>query len=417
MNRVSVTVIFLFLFSGCYRSQPLDETNDDAGSSLPDTNTDTGSATDIDADTDADGDTDADSDSDSDTDTDTDTDSNIDTDTDADADGDTDTDSDSDSDADADADSDSETDSNADTDTGIETDTETDSILSGIARGIYDPKEVYLFGTVTEGYCGGEVVAHWSFPDRGTAGFDCHIDNYTAMICPDGILIYSNFWMTIAREFVCDGCPGWKPEDPYPEAVFDNDVQIYKCDVYPYLLKVIVGITGERLYRCGNFWYREDGEELPLYKSVLSYGYNDIVLSTNPPQLYLENIATNEEIVVDGPVLADLDTALATRVGGESEFWLASKNGEDVDLWSIEYAGEPTLEGRYPKPPDGYRVVMSRSATALDASGNLFQIGRSLDNSNDVIIYRTIDDVSEVVYTEGSNPLVRLHTSFLITGP
>ena len=60
---------------------------------------------------------------------------------------------------------------------------------------------------------------------------------------------------------------------------------------------------------------------------------------------------------------------------------------------------------------------MPSGSARLDSSGNLFQEGYGPATFEDVVIYRGLNGFSEVVYTEATNPAVKLHISSLITGP
>ena len=53
----------------------------------------------------------------------------------------------------------------------------------------------------------------------------------------------------------------------------------------------------------------------------------------------------------------------------------------------------------------------------LDKSGAFFQIGRGQGDFEDIIVRRDMQGGSEVVYTETTTPLVKIHISGLITGP
>jgi len=88
----------------------------------------------------------------------------------------------------------------------------------------FDSGDVYIFGTLLEGACGHGAVAHWGDPNTPLVGFDCYVDEGSAIVKPgEGRLVYRNVFEDHIREFHCDGCPDWTPEDPYPESVLSND--------------------------------------------------------------------------------------------------------------------------------------------------------------------------------------------------
>jgi hypothetical protein len=86
---------------------------------------------------------------------------------------------------------------------------------------IFDPSEVYLSGTLAEGTCELDAVAHWSCPNVAAVGFDCNFDGnavtMSAYVRPtDGRIVYANMFEDVIREFHCDGCPHHNGLRPYP---------------------------------------------------------------------------------------------------------------------------------------------------------------------------------------------------------
>ena len=87
----------------------------------------------------------------------------------------------------------------------------------------------------------------------------------------------------------------------------------------------------------------------------------------------------------------------------------------EPELWTIDLTGTATKTGDYALPPT------NNSATGtfgkLDGAGNFYQEGRGMATFEDIIIRRTLNGTSDVVYTEATNPHVKLHISAIITGP
>jgi hypothetical protein len=286
---------------------------------------------------------------------------------------------------------------------------EPDVVITGdVPNGVLNPEEVYIFGTLSEGLCGVDAIAHWSAPNVAAVGFDCYVNESTARVRNDGTLIYTNTFEDRLREFHCDGCPTWVPGMPYPSGVLANDTILATppCDATG-ISGFITGITGERLHRCGTAWHNASGTSVPLTGVPLSYGFGNKVLT----QTAVIDIATGEQFPITG---LPTGTTLTTRVAGPTSFWMARQASGETTLWRIDHAGGATLEGTYPAPPANH--TPSGSAR-LDGSGNLFQEGRGPATFEDVVIYRNLNGLSERVYTEATNPAVKLHISSLVTGP
>jgi hypothetical protein len=93
---------------------------------------------------------------------------------------------------------------------------------------------------------------------------------------------------------------------------------------------------------------------------------------------------------------------------------LPASSGEE--LWEIAADGAATLRGAFPSLPAGATGVQGYSSK-LDGCGALVQIGYGVATFEDVIVRREVGGASELVYTETSNPLVKIHISGLVTGP
>lgn len=91
----------------------------------------------------------------------------------------------------------------------------------------------------------------------------------------------------------------------------------------------------------------------------------------------------------------------------------------DPGLWLIRADSAAELTGLYPPPPAGTILrTQVRGSTVLSADGELFSIAtESANPGRDLIVRRTIDGTSEIVYDEDDDPLVKLHASSLVTGP
>jgi hypothetical protein len=284
-----------------------------------------------------------------------------------------------------------------------------DVVITGdVPHGVLSPGEVYIFGTVAEGSCGRDAIAHWSAPNVAAVGFGCYANESTAQVRNDGTLIYTNTFEDLLREFHCDSCPGWTPAMPYPANVLANDTTLATSPcVMGVIQGFIVGVTGARLHRCGNAWYDANGIAVPITGTPLSYGHANKVLTATA----VLDLATGQQVPITG---LGGGTTLTTRVAGPTSFWMARDLGGVVTRWRIEHGGAATLEGTYPPPPAGNTPAGS---ARLDSSGRLFQQGRGPGTFVDVVIARSLNGLSEVPYTEATNPVVKLHISSLVTGP
>ena len=135
---------------------------------------------------------------------------------------------------------------------------------AAVTGDLFDPDQVYLVGTLIEGGCGRDAVAHWGSPDSAVVGFHCHVDERSARIRPtDGRLLYTNVFEDLLREFHEDDWPS--PDSVYPDAPLDNDTVLPTppcTDGLDPLAGFLVSPTGTVLHRCRSdaaTWYDETG--------------------------------------------------------------------------------------------------------------------------------------------------------------
>jgi hypothetical protein len=81
-------------------------------------------------------------------------------------------------------------------------------------------------------------------------------------------------------------------------------------------------------------------------------------------------------------------------------------------LWEIDSTGATTELGTYPAWPES----LQPADYALSADGALYEMAFGSDGF-DVIVRRTIEGTSDIVYTEANHPFVKVHISSLFTGP
>lgn len=287
---------------------------------------------------------------------------------------------------------------------------------SPLTSDFLDYTQVYLAGTVEEGSCGRDAIAHLSEPDAGVTGFDCYFDGETAQIRPfDGRLLYQNTFEYAVHEFHCDACPY---AGTYPEAPLANDptLSLAPCvasDVEQ--PRFLVSPLGDVVHSCGlgGAWYDEDGVE------VYDDGGIDPLVHLGIDGLALTNTAVVDLVQGTYTPIEGLPSSsiVAARAFEGPTFLVAVYDGVGVDqLWQIDASGLATVVGTYPPPPPGVGQVFPFS-TRMDIRANLFQIAYGDEPFRDLVIRREPDGASDVVYDEIDEPLVRIHISSLVTGP
>jgi len=292
---------------------------------------------------------------------------------------------------------------------------------AGILPGPLDPSEVYLAGTLSEGACYLDALTHWSTPNVASTGFDCYFDSQRAVIRPtDGRLIYTNVFENVVREYHCDDClvtkgSMWK----YPSGVLNNDTIITTpCPgTAPKVASFKISPDGELLYQCQyNSPEWRDASGAVVYNSMtdglFATGASGWVLTATR----VMNLKTSIANTITGlPHLTSSWRAIRWTTDG---FWVSvalGGSGGAAQLWKISTSGAAQLVGDYPPYPP---MISARYDSKLDGSGRLFSMAS--DNSEtflDVIVRRELGKSTEVIYSEKSDPLVKIHISYLVTGP
>jgi hypothetical protein len=279
---------------------------------------------------------------------------------------------------------------------------------------VLQPEEVYIAGTLSEGACYLDALAHWSTPNDAVAGFDCYFDERGAKIRPtDGRLLYSNTFEGLLREFHCDTCPIDSTSE-YPDNPLGNDFVLATpaCDPDESTsLGHLVSPDGAIAYRCNGFldtWYDERGAVVyDGAEPLLHLGHDGLALTTNS----VLSLSTGAVVPIVG---LPAGNPVTIRADSEDGFRVVMTT-EQPELWHVSATGAATSLGIYPPIPAGYSPY--GFIAALDGCGVLFQQGSGLEVFEDVILRRELGGTTDVVYTEATNPLVKLHISALVTGP
>lgn len=268
---------------------------------------------------------------------------------------------------------------------------------------IFDPKEVYILGTLKPGTCGRNALSHWSTPDHVVLGLGCAAGRDTAAIRPtDGRILYADQGDGV-RRFHCDICP-WVPDSDPREPYIANDPIINSCPGQADYDLVLIAPDIGHLYHCAGTWSDALGE--PRYAEefgeLLHLGHDGWAL-TETGVVNLENGSFAG--FIDLPA-SDLIAVRADPAGG---FFVATR--DEPELFHVGLDGHVVSMGHFPPlPPES----TAYSDAALDACLALYQIGRAPE---DVIFRRAIGDETRIVYTEATDPIVKLHISELVTGP
>lgn len=288
--------------------------------------------------------------------------------------------------------------------------------LDDVRRARFAPDEVYLAGTLQEGACYRDAFARPDSPDVVGVGADCYFNEQSAMLTPDGTLLYFNTFEYELRELHCDGCPDFEPGDPYPSGVLANDTirPTPPCDpasTANRLRGFRVAPSGAVLHTCGDVWYDEAGSERARDVAITSLGWRDLAFVDTPPRLL--DLATGT--LTDVPALTCL--VYTVRAGATEGFdAVIGCTPDERELWHVAEDGVAVRRGIYPPLPSGYS---HRGTATLAGDGSLWYLASGPGRFEDTIVRRTIEGATEVVYTEARvpTPAILVHGSDLVTGP
>jgi hypothetical protein len=162
-------------------------------------------------------------------------------------------------------------------------------------------------------------------------------------------------------------------------------------------------------------WYDESGALVynGAGDKLLHLGFGDQALTMS----HIVDLASMSAVTITGlpgvPILTE-------RALSPDNFWVVlSTSGpgqsDAEELWQIDAMGVAVKVGAYPPAPAGYTV--DATSSRLDGSGKLFQIAHANNAFVDVIFRREVGGTTDLVYTEATQPLVKIHISALLTGP
>jgi hypothetical protein len=280
---------------------------------------------------------------------------------------------------------------------------------------VFDPGEVYLVGTVSEALCGHDAIAHWSTPNVGSTGFECYFDEHSAALRPDGRLLYKNSFEDNLREYHCDAC-AFNGAGTYPSMVLVNDPQVAAaCTGANLLPQFKVSPEGAVLHRCNGtptLWRDSAGATI-----FTAGATEDVVALGASGWLLTSKQVVNTQAGTAVPLLT-VPTGVAffgARWNPPDGFLVALNNAGTAQLWRVNTSGAGTLVGLYPALPPN--VAQFFTSAAMDRGGRLFGMTTIQGQFVDVIVRQEVGGTSDVVYSEATNPVVKIHVSTLITGP
>ncbi len=275
----------------------------------------------------------------------------------------------------------------------------------------FSPNEVYLIGTLSEGACYLDAIAHWSTPSDAVVGLGCYFNEQSAVVRPtDGRMLYTDIFGPKMREFHCDDCP-WVPGSAYPDAPFLNDIVLNACEPDTSVLQFLAAPDGSHMYHCngGLTWYAPDGTIAyeSAYGSLRHLGVDSLGLTDT----HVVGFATQTATEIVG---LPSEAPLTIRAAADGGFFLVVGTDDAAELWHVDPEGAAASLGSYGDLPMGYHDAFG---TKLDGCGGLYQFAYGPAAFEDVIVRRHIGRPTEIIYTEAGDPVVKIHISGLLTGP
>jgi hypothetical protein len=251
-------------------------------------------------------------------------------------------------------------------------------------------------------------------PDSASTGFDCYFDDRNATVRPtDGRLIYTNTFEDMIREYSCDACVY---SGIYPTQVLSNDAILPVTCANGRVTGFKVTADGLLIHTCdpaANSWRDATG-------TVIYDGTSDRLIAVGAGGWLLTQTRVLNPATADEHVIAGLPATswLAARWSPPDAFFIAlgTGSGATTQLWRIGTTGVAQMVGTFPPFANGYSVV---TGARLDRAGRLFQFARETAQPlTDAIVRSQVGGRSEAIYTEASNPLVKVTPfSALVTGP
>jgi hypothetical protein len=296
----------------------------------------------------------------------------------------------------------------------------------------FDPEVVYLLGSLSGISCSPSAIASLAEPNTESVAFPCGMDAKSAVIRPDGSLVYLDTDTDQVFVFKRDT----PPFDPmldgctYPADPTANDTEIPTTACANSGKAVAFLIAPEETgawYTCANTsgqWFDDKHDLIGFLggSEPLARGYGGWVLARTSAatgstlELYDEfgQMADTGELAPEGEVLAvrALETGLHVVVEGD---------GEGLgELFTIELNGGIVSVGAYPSLPAGVTVDPDGAGRVIDANDAMYV--STIDSRQSParrVVFKLTPGVSgeaTEVYSEADGYEVGMDSAALVTG-
>lgn len=306
---------------------------------------------------------------------------------------------------------------------------------------LLDPNQVYLSGTYQQAASYRDAIARLAFPRVGCVGFEDYAWDF--VIRPsDGSLVWIETFdsagiRVFARdEQIWDDDLWLYPEDPYAN---DTVLPTVACaqkepgdDNGPRHFLVHPG-DGSILYNCSSDpsprpYYNLDGDVVleSIQQFPLALGFDGSVVAIGA-----DKDAASLQLVPPGGVTIDVTgppgTAKVLGIRAHPQgFWIASRidAGAPVERWSIDAAGDGTLDGEY--AAGQYGQAESYIDVKFTGDGDAVYFQHVFDGGFEVVVHaRLAPGRSDIVYSEQgvpdaswpTDPAPFVYSKQLFTGP
>jgi hypothetical protein len=290
-----------------------------------------------------------------------------------------------------------------------------------LSASMFDHSKIFMWGTLDEIECNRDAVAWINAPNTYTVGFECY--GYNPYLRSGHLLYQDSERGNGVFEFVADDVQSGPPGSyVYPASPQKNDIPIATPGCPPPAtgktggpLDYLVGPTGRMIHACSGtagvwVWYDEKGIKLrDEMDGVLVYalGNGDVVLTSRGV------MSLSDGIIHDPKLPSDMSSTIYAVRAYSTGFHVVLMHDFTItlELWELTDGGTSVKVGAYPASP-----VKNNGPGVLGPDDAFYNIADD-GTSTDVIVRRTIGGAAEIVYTEASDPNVRLDSSVLFTGP
>jgi hypothetical protein len=267
----------------------------------------------------------------------------------------------------------------------------------------FDPGDVYLLGTLSSAYGGGDGITHNYNPQVAMVGFGSN--THGGVIRErDGALLSQDFANQI-YVFHEDACLS-APDSPYPAGPLAND-EVIESPCGSRAQGFLLAPNDDIAFFCDDSSVQDaDGQ-------VLYSGPNRPLAYDGDQLLFTQGVFDiGQQTLRDFAGLPAGARVVAARAGSNG-FRLASIS--PPQLWRASGQGGAELEGSYEEPAD---FVASEVGMRLARDGALFQKGTKTGTARSVIARLTLSG-SEVVYDEAEvdELLIYANGVELVSGP